>query len=257
METSSQNGVRTDHDRDRDQRANGINGTAGENHQAMAKAKGAALDSIEALANGGHDVDGDIDKSRTKPSPAPAEPSGKRPRMNDLPDEIIHITQGFIPLSSLITRLVQQTHNKLEDTIMQMARMPLPSLALNGNAAHGGSTVDDSSPENLAKKLKLLNFAHEMHTKWVKALVITDWSRSAEDVSKLIDIKYHLDQQRMAYDNVIGYMGSISNDLQHARLWNPDLKTALQVLSTGGGSWMPHVSIHMMEVLLGKNGVLG
>lgn len=161
-------------------------------------------------------------------------------RMNDLPDEIVHITQGFIPLSALLTRLTQVTHNSLQDTITEMAKMPLPATVTNGVSSHSTAN-DDLSTENLRKKETLLNFAQDHHAKWVKALVITEWSRKTDKVSKLIDLKFHLDQQRMLFDVAVDNLVNIKRDLTYARMPSPDLKTALQTLSTGSAPWMPDV----------------
>ena len=148
----------------------------------------------------------------------------------NLPDEVVHITANFIPLSRILTRLAQVTHNALQDKIVELGQMPLPS-------PDGGS-----SPENLAKKLALLNFAHDSHTKWVKALVIADWSRKVSKVRKLIDLSNYIHQKKETYNSALGTLIYDKANLSAARLPSPDFKTALQVLSTGQGSWMPDVS---------------
>lgn len=153
-------------------------------------------------------------------------------RMNDLPDEILHITQGFVPLSLLLSRLAQVTHNSLQEKITELSRMPLPAT----------SAPDDASSENLRKKAALLHFAQDMHAKWVKALVITAWSRKAHQVSKLIDLKAFIDQQRFEYDSALDKLVHVKRNLGMARMPSPDLKTALHVLSTGQAPWMPDVS---------------
>ncbi|KAI1499182.1 mediator complex subunit MED14-domain-containing protein [Biscogniauxia marginata] len=163
-------------------------------------------------------------------------------RMNDLPDEILHITQGYVPLGVLISRLAQQTHNQLSDEIMALAKMPMPAPAVNGNSAHADSAFEDASAENLSKKIKLLNFVQERHAEWVKALVIANWSRKAEPVSKLIDLMHHINMQRKIYDDSLDYMINIKRDLTFARVPNPDLKTALHVLATGDAPWMPDLN---------------
>lgn len=117
--------------------------------------------------------------------------------------------------------------------------MPLPGAAVNGNASHSASGPDDASAENLRKKATLLHFAQDMHAKWVKALVITEWSRKSEMVSKLIDLKFHIDQQRILYDGSLDSMVNVKRDLTFARMPSPDLKTALQILSTGSAPWIP------------------
>lgn len=164
--------------------------------------------------------------------------------MNDLPDGIVHITQGFVPLSLLLTRLSQVTHNSLQEKVVELAKMamPVPSAAVNGNSTPWSNPVDDVSSENVRKKSALLNFAQDMHAKWVKALVIAEWSRKSEMVSKLIDLKFHLDQQRILYDAALDNAVNVKRDLTFARMPSPDLKTALHVLSTGTAPWMPDVS---------------
>lgn len=147
-----------------------------------------------------------------------------------LPDEVFHITDNFIPLSAILTRLAQVTHNALQDKIIELGQMPLPP-------PDGGS-----SPDNLAKKLALLNFAHDSHTKWVKALVIADWSRKVSKVRKLIDVGNYLNQKKELYRLAIQNLINNKAQLSFARLPSPDFKTALQILSTGQGSWMPDVS---------------
>ncbi|KAI8632570.1 mediator complex subunit MED14 [Xylariaceae sp. FL1651] len=162
--------------------------------------------------------------------------------MNDLPDEIQHITHGFVPMSVLLSRLAQQTHNQLADEITALAKMPMPSSAMNGNVTHADASSDDNSPENLNKKVRLLNFVQERHGEWVKALVIANWSRRAEPVSKLIDLMHHINKTRAIYQGSLDYMINIKRDLTYARLPNPDLRTALHVLSTGQAPWMPELN---------------
>ncbi|KAI0515288.1 mediator complex subunit MED14 [Xylaria bambusicola] len=163
-------------------------------------------------------------------------------RMNDLPDEIQHITQGFVPLSALLSRLSQQTHNQLGDEIMALAKMSLPSSTMNGNTVGIDVSSDDNSLENLNKKVRLLNFVQEKHGEWVKALIIANWSRKAQPVSKLIDLMHHINKTRAIYQGSLDYMINIKRDLTYARIPNPDLRTALHVLSTGQAPWMPELN---------------
>lgn len=175
------------------------------------------------------------------PNKGKAKASSDLMRMNDLPDEIVHITQGFIPLSAFLTRLAQLTHNSLQDKMTELAKMPIPASAVNGASSFTSGAPDDTSAENLRKKASLLHFTQDMHAKWVKALVITEWSRKSEMVSKLIDLKFHIDQQRILYDVALDSMVNVKRDLSFARMPSPDLKTALQILSTGSAPWIPDV----------------
>jgi hypothetical protein len=247
MENGTENGVRTDHDRDPG--TNGINGAGGENHQATDKLKNMADSGKNSeMING--DYDGSVvgikpEHDESSVNGAQMAKAEKRSRMNDLPDEIIHITERFVPLSLLLTRLAQVSHNALQQKVLELARMPIPAAAVNGNTPHSSISTDDPSPENVHKKASLLHFAQDMHAKWVKALVITEWSRKAEMVSKLIDLKFHIDQQQVGYDAVLDDMIGIKRGLTYARQPNPDLKTALQVLSTGEAPWVPEVKCRM------------
>lgn len=160
--------------------------------------------------------------------------------MSQLPPEIVHITQGYISLQSIIAQLTEKTHVDLIETIKDLAQMPLSVSKANVNGSQI-SVADDNSVENLAKKLRLLKFATDSHEIWTKALVITGWSRKAEDVSKIIDLKVHLDQRQQDFVSIIEKMAHDKRGYIHARLPNPDIMTALEVMGTGKASWMPDV----------------
>lgn len=239
-----ENGVRaplpTNHDRDHSQFVNG-NGTFApqstsdrQNGAPVGPAPGDTK-GTSAMINGEGNGDG---AKPAQPQRLNTNPS----RMNDLPDEIQHVTMGFVPLGLLLSRLAQKTHNQLGDEIMALAKIQLPATAVNGNSAHVGAATDDTSPENLTKKSRLLNFVQEKHAEWVKLAVITRWSRNAESVSKLIDLMGLLRQQQAKYLEILDHMITIKSGLTFARLPNPDLHTAHYVLSTGAAPWMPDLN---------------
>ncbi|KAK0765467.1 LOW QUALITY PROTEIN: hypothetical protein N5P37_001402 [Trichoderma harzianum] len=228
----SQNGALSDHHKD--SAVNGINGVKSIDGPRVAPDKGKAPATTTAN-NGSNAVNGGGPEGEARSN----SPTEQVSRMNNLPDEIVHITQGFVPLSLLLTRLAQSTHNMLQDKIAELAKLPLPAAATNGTTNYTQSAPDDTSGENLRKKAMLLHFTQDMHAKWVKALVIVEWSRKASMVSKLIDLKFHLDQQRILYDTALDSIINVRRDLTYARMPSPDLKTALQVLSTGTAPWMP------------------
>lgn len=159
---------------------------------------------------------------------------------NELPPEIEHITQGFQPISRLLTRSAHMTHNNLLAAISRASTIQIPSSAVNGMGS--AANTKDTSAANVSKKLTWLKFAQDAHAKMVKVLVITQWSRKSEDVSKVIDLRVHLDKQNWSIDGSINRLGEMKRDLLRARLPNPDLRTALEVLTTGEAPWMPDVS---------------
>lgn len=223
MENGGQSGARSDHERDI--KANGGNGTpvAHELGKESAAVPAGDKDKVAALER--------TDEHSLE----------KRSGIEDLPEEIQHITEGFVPLSRLLTRLAQNTHNELQNKILELAKLPVPGAVVNGNAAHG--VEDDASTENLRKKGELLRFAQDQHGRWVKALVLAEWSRKADVVSKLIDLKVHLQGQKFLYDEVFRLQVDLTAELRNMRLPSPDLKTALQILSTGSAPYMPDVSL--------------
>lgn len=238
MEIGTQNGARTDHDRD--SKINGINGVGMVKREpSPTKAKAGAT----PMTNG-YDtpMEADAPKQAQTTLNAPDQAS----KMDNLPPEIAHITQNFIGIPFLLQRLAQKSHNDLQTKIEELAKIPIPQGSLNGNAG----TTEDNSEENQNKKANLLNFIQDMHGKWVKALVISEWSRKAGQVSKLIDLNVHINEQLAKYDQGLDFMGHIKRGLYQARLPDPDLKTALQVLSTGQAPWFPEVLWLPSELML-------
>lgn len=239
MENGGHNGGYPGHDRGN--KANGPS-SGGREGTYPAPDKSKAIDpASESALNGGKDGSVQSVKRKGQSDGAQGTVATNRSRMNDLPDEIVHITQGFIPLSTILVRLAQATHDDLQRAIMDAASVKWMPAALNGNAANGSDLPDDTSEGNRKKKTTLLKFAQDAHTKWVKALVITDWSRKAETVSKLIDLKAHLDGKRMLFDMTLNHLIELKLSLHQARLPSPDLKTALQILTTGEAPWIPEV----------------
>ncbi|KAI1433759.1 mediator complex subunit MED14 [Xylaria sp. CBS 124048] len=195
-----------------------------------------------SLVNGARDSPNDLASQAGSGTDRSQPPTDTASRMNDLPDEIQHITTGLVPLGLLLSRLAQQTHNQLADEIMALAKMPIPSSATNGISTSVDASLDDNSPENLNKKTRLLKFVQERHGEWVKALVIANWSRKAEPVSKLIDLWQHMVATRKIYQDALESMITVKRSLVSARLPNPDLRSALHVLATGQAPWMPELN---------------
>ncbi|ROV97617.1 hypothetical protein VSDG_04624 [Cytospora chrysosperma] len=229
MENGAQNGLRTNHDRDSKVNINGIGMVKREpSPNKFSKSSGAAI------ANGGYDTPMDADAPIPQAQAASNAP-GQDSKMNNLPPEIAHITQNFIPLPLILNRLAQKSHNDLQTKIEELAKIPIHSGTTNGATG----IAEDNSEENQNKKANLLHFIQDMHGRWVKALVISEWSRKAGQVSRLIDLNVHISEQVSKYDLGLDFVGRIKRDIYSARMPDPDIKTALQVLSTGQAPWMP------------------
>ncbi|PWY62993.1 mediator of RNA polymerase II transcription subunit 14 [Aspergillus eucalypticola CBS 122712] len=155
-------------------------------------------------------------------------------RVTKGPPELPHITQGFFPFAKLVNRSVQQCWNDLSDLITEMAEMQVNSHEFHPpTAPTTGKSPGNQSPGNIRKKLRILEFSHAKRAEFIKLLVLSQWSRQAADVSKLIDIQNFIRTRHQAYMNALQWVGDMKRDLVQAQVANPDLKTALEVLSRG------------------------
>lgn len=157
----------------------------------------------------------------------------------DQPPEIEHITFGYQRLGKLASRLVQTTFNDLTNVLETMAAM----TASRPNPVNGRPVVngDAGSPANVEKKMRLMKFSQDRRAQFIKLLVLSAWSRQSAQVSKVIDLKIWLDKQMSQYDEAGYWLGDLKRSLGPAKLPNPDLRTSLEVLTTGKASWMPKV----------------
>ncbi|CAD6584000.1 MAG: mediator complex subunit [Alectoria sarmentosa] len=161
--------------------------------------------------------------------------------VGQLPPEIKHVTFGYVPFSSLISRLVQETFNDLTDVINDMSDMPVsqPSQSASHNHIHQQSNGNgDTSQANVQKKLRMLHFASERRAQFIKILILSRWARQVEAVSKVIDLNFWLSNHIGQYNECCSWMGELKRRLIPLREPNPDIKTALEVLSLGKASWL-------------------
>ncbi|KAJ5177494.1 Mediator complex subunit Med14 [Penicillium coprophilum] len=157
--------------------------------------------------------------------------------MPKTPFKLPHITQGFFPLGTLVNRSVQECWNELSELITELATIQVP--ASGGSMSPNGKPAGNQSSENVHKKLRLLDFAHAKRAEFIKLLVLSQWSRQAADVSKLIDIQGFIRTRHQSYDAALQYVGEVKRDLVRAQVANPDLKTAVEVLSKGRVASLP------------------
>ncbi|KAH3680630.1 hypothetical protein WICMUC_000222 [Wickerhamomyces mucosus] len=125
------------------------------------------------------------------------------------PPELAHITTNIIPLSTVLRKFSEFSYAEL-------------------------SHVIQTQPNNDAKKKKLLELIVYLRQEYMRLYVLTKWSKiSAKDFTKLIDILAWLRQQTDYFTNLIWAVKSINQSLLSAKLPNPDLITALEVLNNG------------------------
>ncbi|KAL9100788.1 MAG: hypothetical protein Q9163_003884 [Psora crenata] len=175
--------------------------------------------------------------------------------VEQLPPEIEHWTMGYVLLSRLIGRMVQETFNGIGDIINDMAEMAIPQPLTNGivnpaNHRVGGVQPGDNSQANIQKKIRLFDFANSRRAQFIKVLVLSRWARQAESVSKVIDLRIWLSQKQEDYDSAVTWMGELKRKLAAVKEPNPDIKTALEVLSLGKASWLPDLGYLPPEQLM-------
>ncbi|KAL8992683.1 MAG: hypothetical protein Q9169_006914 [Polycauliona sp. 2 TL-2023] len=175
---------------------------------------------------------GDVIQYQTNGNPSATQPSPANgsTRAGDfskqLPPEIAQITMGYLPLSDLVTRLVQDTFNGMTEVINEISELQMPQ-------SNGSIPVNQFSQGNVQKKLRVLDFVQDRRAKFIKILVLSQWSRRAGSVSRVIDLKAWLDAQTCQYDGACSWIGELRRIMAFERIPNPDLPTALEALSLG------------------------
>jgi hypothetical protein len=147
------------------------------------------------------------------------------------PPEIFHVTQGYVPLSRLFKRLAQLTFNELNEVIEDLDKIEdsrVPGSALTPEA-------------NIQKKTRLFDFGQQSRTKFIKALVISQWARHAEEVGRVIDLNHFISMHKALFRESIAWVGELKKVASPSRLPPPDLKVALRALSTGRADWISDV----------------
>lgn len=168
--------------------------------------------------------------------------------LQKLAPPLVHITQGFFPYSRLVNRAVQQCYNDLCDLITELAE----SAQLQ-HSAQISSVNGKTDAVALEKRTRILEFAQLKRTEFIKLLVLSQWSRQAFDVSKLIDLQHFIRTRHLAYQTTIQRVADMKRDLVRAQVANPDLQTALEVLMTGRVSSMPEVSRAIMSYFVSES----
>lgn len=168
--------------------------------------------------------------------------------LSALPPELIHVTLGFFPFAQLICRVVQQSWIELNDLFQDIGDSQLLRPAESSNLAlprvgSGGKPQSDKLSEYVFTKTRLLEFVQSKRADFIKLLVLSEWSKHADEVSRLIDIQSFIHSQYGVYEAALLEIGNMKHDLIGAQLGNPDIQTALEVLSAFESGQIPGVRI--------------
>ena len=138
----------------------------------------------------------------------------------------------------LMTRTAQMCYTNLNDTLTKMTEVTMEprQQQLNGIIPHAGQDTLDGS---LKKKRLLMEFAEAQRNRFIKTLVLSDWCRNEADQSRLIDVKAWEDQQLFAHVQAARAVGQTKINMIAAKMPNPNIQDAMELLATGKASWVP------------------
>lgn len=162
---------------------------------------------------------------------------------DDAPTEILQLISqdSYLPMAALIRRASQSCWNNLSDLVDQLASIPVPDLPTEQVRSTINGLPNNQSKANLDKKDRILKFANDQKADFVKLLVLLQWSKNVEEVSKTISLNYWLMLRRQAYWSAIGSLALLKQESSGFQIPNPDLKTAAEVLSTGRVAHLPRL----------------
>lgn len=158
------------------------------------------------------------------------------------PPELEHWAHTYVPMGKLLERVAQQCYSDLTEVVDAMADMPVQQAApaINGAGSHGSShPIPDQSQASIEKKLRLMNFAQEHKDRFLKFLVLSNWARNMEDMDRLIELRMWLQQQDDASSSVADAIVRMKHNMIPAKMPNPNIPGALELLSTAKAPWMP------------------
>ena len=186
----------------------------------------------DALTNGDHEYVNGLHLNGVRT------PTAIDSLVHQLPPEIQHITFGYVPFHTLISRLVQETFLGLTDAINEMSEIPIHQSSHEPMNHVNSLTNRETGSGNVQKKLRMLNFTSDRRAQFIKILILLRWAQRAEAVGKVIDLNVWLNTRLQEYRDCISWIGELKRMLVPLRDPNPDIRTALQVLSLGKAPWL-------------------
>ncbi|KAK5999743.1 hypothetical protein QM012_005149 [Aureobasidium pullulans] len=151
------------------------------------------------------------------------------------PPELEHWAHTYVPMGTLLERMAQQCYFDLGEVIEQMADLNIGTPQTNGAT----TATPDVSKASVDKKLRLMNFANTQQARFIKALVLSDWARNMGDMNKLIELRMWLTQQDEASTQVGDAIMQMKHNMIGAKMPNPNIQGALELLSTSKAPWLP------------------
>ena len=141
-------------------------------------------------------------------------------------------------LGLLLQRTAQQCFVDLNETLEKMQATAVESHSVQPNGVQQASSLD-TAESSLKKKRLLMDFANTQRERFIKTLVLSNWARAEEEQSRLIDIKVWQDAQLTAHQDAAAAIWQTKMNMIPAKMPQPNIAGAMEVLSTGKASSMP------------------
>lgn len=139
-------------------------------------------------------------------------------------------------LGKLMIRTAEKCWVELDQVIKDMAARPVAQLPPGAN---GTVPEHDNDEVSLAKKRDLMKFAQSQRDRFMKVLVISDWAQDAEAFAGIIDVNAQLGKTNACHAAATSAVGEMKLAMNHAKMPNPNIEGALELLSTGKSHGLP------------------
>lgn len=189
------------------------------------------FDQVSALSNGASTTNGATAQSFASSLTTDMKRTSTPPVL----DQSWRETDANKPMGALMERLAQQCMGDLNEALTKMTDVPQPPAQANGIVPH----TSDTNEASLSKKRTLIEFAHNQRDRFIKTLVLSDWARNADDMARLVDLKVWQEKQVGAQVDAMQFIGRMKMDMAGAKMPNPNIEGALELLATGKASRMP------------------
>ncbi|KAG7883102.1 hypothetical protein KL937_000275 [Ogataea polymorpha] len=125
---------------------------------------------------------------------------------------IPHVAANMTPLGVVLQRYAVHSYKQLSEYL---------------------KTLENTTQPDGVKKRNFLDILVSIRENFVRLYVLSKWARNSQSVEKLIDLFVWLREQNQSITNALVQIGGIKQSLVSAKLPNPDLETALEVLIKG------------------------
>lgn len=141
-------------------------------------------------------------------------------------------------LGLLMDRTASQCYYDLNKLLTEMSELPSEPQQQQpiGVIPHTGH---DTSENSLKRKRMLMEWANNQRDRFIKTLVLSDWCRNEPEKARLIDVKVWQDKQNFAHRDCTQAVANTKNNMIPAKMPNPNIEGAMEVLATGKASWVP------------------